>query len=306
MTDSALPMPRLLTSTDAPALLSLIEACDIADIGEPDYSMEDVEDDLSRATWQGWALAGPDGALSACCWVEHRPGKPDVEADVRVHPDADGSLGERLLEFARERAADLAPGLPLHIYTAATGTRARGWYDAAGGRVIRHYWRMTIDLPDEPAPVPPAPAVGVTLEQPGEDIDALRTVHHVIDTAFLDHFGFDVTDFDEWLTRQRSGSGADVGLWWLARVDGAPAAALIGRAWPDTGWVQGLGTLREFRGHGLGRLMLLTAFAEFHRRGYRKVGLGVDADNPTGAVGLYESVGMKPAYEAVRYELPPV
>jgi ribosomal protein S18 acetylase RimI-like enzyme len=34
------------------------------------------------------------------------------------------------------------------------------------------------------------------------------------------------------------------------------------------------------------------AFAEFHRRGLATVGLKVDADNPTGAVRLYERVGM--------------
>lgn len=104
-----------------------------------------------------------------------------------------------------------------------------------------------------------------------------------------------------WIERQRGGSGADLGLWWLARVEGRPAAALIGRAWPETGWVQALGTLREFRGHGLGRLLLMTSFAEFGRRGYERVALSVDAANPTGAVALYESAGMKVSYEAVRY-----
>jgi ribosomal protein S18 acetylase RimI-like enzyme len=48
---------------------------------------------------------------------------------------------------------------------------------------------------------------------------------------------------------------------------------------------------------------LETAFAEFHRRGYRRAGLSVDATNPTGAVALYESVGMKSLYEAILYEV---
>ena len=289
---------------DAKRLLSLIEICDIADIGEPDYSMEDVEDDLSRETWEGWALDGADDALTAYCWVEHRPGEPSVEADVRVHPDVAGETGAALLAYARQRAAERAPELPVHIYTAAAGERARGWFDDGGGTVVRHYWRMTIDLPEQP-PLAPELPTGVVVEQPADDRDELRMIHHVIDTAFLDHFGFTATDFDAWLTRQRSGSGADLGLWWLARVDGEPAAALIGRAWPDTGWVQGLGTLREFRGRGLGRSLLQLAFAEFHRRGYRTAGLGVDASNPTGAVALYESVGVRVANEAVRYSLPP-
>jgi ribosomal protein S18 acetylase RimI-like enzyme len=70
--------------------------------------------------------------------------------------------------------------------------------------------------------------------------------------------------------------------------------------------VQGIGTLRAFRGRGLARLLLQTAFAEFGRRGQLTVSLGVDADNPTGAVALYESVGMQVRHETLRYELPPL
>jgi ribosomal protein S18 acetylase RimI-like enzyme len=68
------------------------------------------------------------------------------------------------------------------------------------------------------------------------------------------------------------------------------------------GCVDTLGTLREFRGRGLGRALMLTSFAEFHRRGVRKVILGVDVDNSTGAVELYQSLGMKPVIEGLRYE----
>jgi hypothetical protein len=52
--------------------------------------------------------------------------------------------------------------------------------------------------------------------------------------------------------------------------------------------------------------LLLTSFREFHRRGFRKVVLGVDSANPTGALGLYESAGMKAEHEGLRYELPPL
>jgi hypothetical protein len=54
------------------------------------------------------------------------------------------------------------------------------------------------------------------------------------------------------------------------------------------------------------RLLLQTAFAEFGRRGQLTVSLGVDADNPTGAVALYESVGMAVQHETLRYGVPPV
>ena len=42
----------------------------------------------------------------------------------------------------------------------------------------------------------------------------------------------------------------------------------------------------------LGRALLLQAFGELHARGATRVGLGVDAENPSQATRLYESVGM--------------
>ena len=57
-------------------------------------------------------------------------------------------------------------------------------------------------------------------------------------------------------------------------------------------WVQTLGVLREMRGKGLGRALLIESFREFHRRGHRQVLLGVDSESLTGATRLYESAGM--------------
>jgi ribosomal protein S18 acetylase RimI-like enzyme len=42
----------------------------------------------------------------------------------------------------------------------------------------------------------------------------------------------------------------------------------------------------------LGLALLRHSFNEFYRRGKRKVGLGVDAQNLTGALRLYENAGM--------------
>lgn len=296
---------RPLTTADARPLLALVEACDIADVGEPDYTIEDVEDDLSRPGWRGWAVPDGRGGFAGYCWCERVETRPGVDVDARVHPDLAGSgLLPRLLAVARAEAAALRPGLPTRMFVAAAAT-ARAVVEEAGGRVVRHYWRMAVDLPDEPA-APTLPP-GVAIEVAGADDAVRRAVHHVVETAFLDHFGHDtVAPYDEWLARQLAGSGADPSLWWVLRVDGEPAAALVGRAWPAQGYVQGLGTLREHRGRGLGRALLRMSFAEFHRRGFRRASLSVDAANPTGAVALYESVGMAVAHEALLYEMPPL
>ena len=58
------------------------------------------------------------------------------------------------------------------------------------------------------------------------------------------------------------------------------------------GFVDWLGVRRPWRRRGLGRALLVHAFRELHARGAERVGLGVDAQNATGATRLYESVGM--------------
>jgi ribosomal protein S18 acetylase RimI-like enzyme len=50
---------------------------------------------------------------------------------------------------------------------------------------------------------------------------------------------------------------------------------------------------RPWRRRGLAEALLHRSFAELYARGKRRVGLGVDADNVTGALRLYERVGMR-------------
>lgn len=61
--------------------------------------------------------------------------------------------------------------------------------------------------------------------------------------------------------------------------------------------------MREpWRRRGLGLALLRNAFRLFWDRGERRVGLGVDSDNPTGARRLYEHAGMHVAWRADVYE----
>ena len=96
----------------------------------------------------------------------------------------------------------------------------------------------------------------------------------------------------------RSQDSFDPTQWWLASVDGKPAGVSLGNEHlAENGWgyVGTLGVVKEFRGRGIARLLLETAFAEAHARGRVGVKLGVDSENSTGAPALYGAVGMVPA-----------
>jgi len=293
------PAVRPLTTADADEALDIARLCDIAEMGEADTDLEDVlewlrDDDAGAAV----GVAGPDG-LVGYAWTRKWPGHVAVDVDVRLRPGADPSMGPLLLERVRAEAARVDASRPVHMFVHVEDRVRQRWVQATGGTVVRHFWRMVTDLDADP-PAPSLPPDVVI--RPVANVEAdLRTVADVIQTAFADHFGHapdERPSYGEFVSRSFEAAGFDIGLWWLALVGEQPAAALIGRHFETegTGFVNSLGTLAEFRGRGLGRALLLTAFREFRARGLARAVLGVDAANPTGAVRLYESVGMDAAH----------
>jgi mycothiol synthase len=155
--------------------------------------------------------------------------------------------------------------------------------------------RIDLDGRDWPAPEPPP---GVTLRNPDPAAESTYVeMHALVQSFFAGHYDFTSRDLASWREHFEASAGQDPTQWWVADVDGTPAALLVGdesRAELGMGWVRTLGVVAPFRGRGLGRLLLRTAFAQAAARGRTSVGLGVDSENATGATRLYESVGMWP------------
>lgn len=86
----------------------------------------------------------------------------------------------------------------------------------------------------------------------------------------------------------------DPSLAHVAEVDGEVVGLSGALSFAGDGSVAVLGVVPRWRGRGIGRPLLRRAFAELAKRGHHEVRLGVDAQNPTGAIALYESVGMTP------------
>ena len=154
---------------------------------------------------------------------------------------------------------------------------------------------MRIDHDD----VPPEPAVpeGVVVRAGPGDAAFRREAHAVLNASFADHFGFVPKSFDEWHERIEASATHD---WSQLRVavrrrrarrDALGSDAFV--ADDDCGYVNNVGVLAAARGRGLARLLLRQAFAEDARRGRRGTQLNVDTNNPTPALGLYSSVGMR-------------
>ena len=221
----------------------------------------------------------------------------------RVHPDFGGlGIGTWLMQWAEERALKVLDEVPAdlriapRVGTYRAATESKRLFEDMGYRQIRSSYNMQIDM-DE---APPAPvwADGITpkIFNPETDTEA---VYWADDEAFRDHFGHIDMPFEEGFTRFKHfmmGEGFDPTLWFLA-MDGDEVAGVSlcrPRAYddPDMGYVNSLAVRRPWRKKGLGLALLRHSFGEFYRRGKRKVSLGVDAENLTGALRLYEKAGM--------------
>jgi mycothiol synthase len=298
------PVVRAPTEADVPLLLRLMSACDQAAIGFVDTEEADVRFvltlpgvDLSRDAWL--VLVGAEAVGFAVLAPGHAA--PGHEADIYRHPQSSDAVATQLVDLVERRATEIAArsqdGLLAVGSWQTTGDstvsaelRRRGW------SVVRRFSRMGIELPDDEPSLPDTPAA-VTIGPVATDDDRVA-LYRVITAAFADHFGHHPRSYEEWLGRHRQRAGYNDAAWLLARVDGQPAAGLVGQTMSDIGFVAQLGTGVEFRGRGLARMLLRTVFGLFHRLGYRQVALGVDSANETGALQLYESVGMRVLFQS--------
>ena len=220
--------------------------------------------------------------------------------DVRVHPREPPTYG-LLIDWGIERATELA----------GDGAVARAWGDSEdevfsremkdrGFTQLRHFFRMETDLVEEP-PAPHWPdGVAVRPLRP----DEVRAVYEVSSQAFADHWDFVPLAFEEWEEMFVRFSGFDPSLWFIAEDSGEIAGISLCRfeRRPGIGHVNILGVRPPWRRRGLGTALLLHSFRELRARGRTKADLGVDAENTTGAVRLYERAGMRVARQVDAYE----
>jgi mycothiol synthase len=181
-------------------------------------------------------------------------------------------------------------------------------FHAAGAKVVRYFTEMTRPL-DAGIPDAPLPE-GMEYVTFNQDIsEALRQAHNEV---FQDHWGSEERDPERWQHNvEHPHFRPD---WTFAVVDtasGEIAGYNIASFDPDgknmhgytEGYTELLGVRRNWRGMGLAPAMLGEAMRRYKASGMERAGLGVDTENPSGALGLYERLGYAPTYREVVFDL---
>lgn len=175
--------------------------------------------------------------------------------------------------------------------------------EAHGYRPVRYFDELLRDLADS---IDDHPLPGGLQVRTVESVafDETRVVHN---QAFSDHWGSQPYSERGWAVYDSE--FVLKGASFVVYDDGVPVAYLLAAAFPhdfeDRGhseaWIEGLGTVRSHRERGIASALVTMAMREFASSGMEYAILGVDSENPTGANGLYESLGFVHGRRSVSY-----
>ena len=282
---------------DAEAVTALISACQIADTGASDMSVEEMLDDwhtLDLAE-EAVVVTAPDGRIAAYADVFNRS-FVIVSVYGYVHPDYRGvGIGSYLVAWGERWTRDRMPQaqenarVVVQHYINSANEGARRLLEGSGYTPVRGIYVMEAEL-DEASPLPHWPAdISLRTFVPGKDE---RVVYEAVEDAFRDLWGRPRNPFERFV-RETEKESFDPSLWFLAVEGGEIAGIILCKTLAGEGWVDVVGVRRPWRNRGLGLALLRHAFTEYHRRGTHRVSLSVDAESVTGAPRLYGRAGMR-------------
>ncbi len=250
--------------------------------------------------WEGDRLVA---ALLAFNGLQHERG---LYLDLFIGESASDRelLAARLIEAGERYGATLsAPsGAQVKVESFAGDEQTEAVLAERDYERHRVYLRMRIDFT---GPVPtPRPPGGLQVRQMHDD--RWPEVHDVVTQSFQDHYDSHPLPLD--MFRQANiNETTDFGRWSLVYdANTCIGVCIASRRFEPAGlgYVETLGVLREYRGRGIGRFLLLDSFARDAAAGMSGSSLHCDATNPTGATALYQSVGMHPDHEYIAWRRP--
>jgi GNAT superfamily N-acetyltransferase len=315
---------RPLQKADLPSLFDLRLAVGQADAQQVNGTFEDMQTQFDDP-WSDPALYSlgaftADGQAVATARTFMNPA-PEAEAhcylDVDVHPAHRGhGLEDFVLDWGeangRQRLLAMParhlPGQIMHgVEDKMTSDIAR--VERHGFTPNRYFYRMRRDIrPEVGQPIPEvALPEGLTLRTYTPDLSA--AFQAAFDEAFRDHWNYEPITPDDWEMFFLKRSSFRPDLTFVVMEGNEIAAFSFNTVGPEEnarnniqeGWVAELGTRRPWRKRGLATALLCATMRAFRAEGLDYTTLGVDTQNPTGALGVYERVGFVPVKRYISF-----
>lgn len=277
---------RPLEPGDARAVFELMAASELEATGEVDLEEADIVADWQRPSFD---LATQSiGVFEGERLVGYAEVARGRRADAAVAPDRRGrGIGTALARWTQRisrRDGTGVVGMPVPA-------------DSAGEQLLRDlgyevaWTSWVLEMPEGAEIEPQAIPVGYRIRVAGTDEDR-HAVHDVIEDAFLEWSERDRETYEDFEAGVLRRPGFEP---WNLRLVVDPEDVVVGACVivlaGDCGYVDTLAVRRDRRGLGLARALLADSFAAAREHGATRSELSTDTR--TGALGLYERVGMQ-------------
>ncbi len=308
-----------LSADDLPTICELHQRSQRHDGVQQVIQLEELEeelDDVAVVLATDTRAAFADGQLAGYAYTYHLPSEVREER-CYVFGEVDPQMrrlgvGSALMSWAIRRAeAQLRSSertLPRVIRTDKYDyiEGAHVLFAEVGMQPVRYMEELLRALDDLPR-IPEVQGLRI-ITWPDERDEEIR---HEKNAAFEDHWGSTPTSEHHWEQMARGfGARPDLSFIALDEADRVVAHCLNKRFEGDDdllgrrdGWIESLGTLREWRGKGVASALIAHSLHAFAEAGLTHASIGVDSDNPTGAAGLYRRLGFQPRQRSITHEI---
>ena len=302
---------------DLEAIAHLINTCEAVDrtdsgtsVSELRQSFDDPSVDKARNIYL-WEDAENQLVALGRLWMPPADQVIDGFLGFRVHPTARGKdLEKQIIAWGEGRMREIQQerGVLMKLRSSSRADQFEriALLERSGFRAERYFFTMERSL-SQPIPEPQLPEGFLLRQVQGEqDIQAWVEMYN---QAFIDHWNHRELTVER-MRHELKNPYYKPELDLIATAtDGTFASLCHCRINPEDnkrngrheGLIISLGTRRGFRHRGLGRAMLLAGMQRLQTAGVEIAKLGVDVENPTGALRLYESVGFQKAYTHISY-----
>ena len=276
---------RPLAPTDAAAVTAVIAAQELADVGEVVIEEADIVADWQRPGYD--VGASSIGVFDGEELIAYAESGPCGRGDAAVHPAHRGrGIGTRLAGWMQEKAREQGQtvvGMPV-----PQGSPGDVLLEGLGYHVRWNSW--VLELPEGAnIPARALPDGYAVREARPEEYEAVWTVQ---EDAFLEWSVRERETFAQWEASVTLRPGFEP---WNLRVVTDPAGGVVALALiqlnDQCGFIARLATRKDQRGRGLAQALLVEAFSVAAEHGATRSELSTDSR--TGALSLYEKVGMK-------------
>ncbi len=276
---------RPLSPGDVEAVYRLVAAAETHDIGEAEVDLEDIVGDWQRPSFHVEEQAvGIEAQGLLVAYAEVFGGR---YADAQVLPEHRGrGIGSALARWTQEEArrqGGSLVGMPVPL-----GSDGDRLLIRLGYHVRWTSWVLALppgtSIPDQPLPE----GYLVREMQAGEE----HTAYRLTEDAFNEWPDRTPATYEDWAAEVFHRPGFEP---WQLRLVVDPSGTAVGVSFvvlsTGCGYIYRLAVQRDRRGLGLGRALLADSFAQARARGATRSELSTDSR--TGALGLYERVGME-------------